>query len=69
MARDGSMDNILVLGFVIFIAGFLAGLLAILMIPVSPDVTIFGVIYFILGFAVGIIVFALMRLTVKIKRR
>ncbi|MEM3442306.1 MAG: hypothetical protein QXM86_00390 [Candidatus Bathyarchaeia archaeon] len=68
MDREGSMGDILVLGFVIFIAGFLAGLLAILMIPVSPDVTSFGVMYFILGFTVGIIVFAFVRLIMKSKR-
>lgn len=68
MDREGFIGSILVLGFVVFIAGFLAGLLAILMIPVSPDVTSFGVMYFILGFTVGIIVFALAWLIIKLKR-
>jgi|YelNatPaOPRAMG01_1025707.scaffolds.fasta_scaffold13758_6 hypothetical protein len=69
MDQEGFIGSILVLGFVLFIAGFLTGLLAILTIPASPDITSFGVMYFILGFAIGIIVTALMQLIIKLKKR
>ena len=56
----------LVFGFAIFIVGFLTGMLALIMMPVSPNADATGFIVFILGFITGMITFALFLVTVKL---
>ncbi len=49
----------LVLGFAIFIAGSLTGMLAIAVIAVPLDTTTLGLVFFILGFVTGMTTLAL----------
>lgn len=49
------MSGFLVLGFVIFVAGFLVGMLAIAVIPVESDLTLLGFLFFALGLVVGLL--------------
>ncbi len=53
-AGQNSLSGILVLGFVLFLAGFLTGILAIAVIPLSIDVTTLGAMYFAIGAIIGI---------------
>ncbi len=53
-AGQNSLSGILVLGFAFFLAGFLTGILAIAVIPLSIDVTTLGAMYFAIGAIVGI---------------
>lgn len=62
---DGFMGGFLVLGFVIFIAGFLVGMLAIAVIPLTVDATLFGLLFFVLGFVVGILAVGLTLMLLK----
>jgi len=63
--KDGFMGGFLVLGFVVFIAGFLVGMLAIMVMPVSADTTLLGLLFFVLGFVVGILAVGLIWLVFK----
>ncbi|MEM3458754.1 MAG: hypothetical protein QXN36_03905 [Candidatus Bathyarchaeia archaeon] len=66
MAReDGFIGGFLVLAFVVFIAGFLVGMLAIMVIPVSADTTMLGLLFFALGFVVGILAVGLVWVVFK----
>jgi Na+-transporting NADH:ubiquinone oxidoreductase subunit NqrB len=62
----------LVLGFAILIAGFLLGMAAIAVIPMSLDATTVGFILFILGFITGMLTIALILVTaqfIELKRK
>lgn len=54
-----------ILGFVVFIVGFLTGMLAIALIPTKPDSSTQQFMIFTLGFVVGMTTFALSYTTMK----
>jgi len=60
------MSGFLVLGFVIFIVGFLSGMLAVALIPVKPDFTALGFMVFVFGFITGTVIIALMVVMIKL---
>jgi membrane protein implicated in regulation of membrane protease activity len=55
-AGQNSLSGVLVLGFALFIAGFLTGILAIAVIPLSIDATALGAMYFAIGAIMGIVI-------------
>jgi hypothetical protein len=59
----GFIGGFLVLGFAIFITGFLTGMLAIALIPVKPDFTVLEFMLLVLGFVTGMVTIALIWLT------
>jgi hypothetical protein len=60
MSREqGLTGGFLVLGFAIFIAGFLTGMLAIALIPVKPDLAALELMLFVLGLLIGMVVITL----------
>jgi len=64
--KEGFRGGFLVLGFVIFIVGFLAGILAVALIPVKPDFTTLGFMVFIFGFITGMVTVSLVLVIVKL---
>jgi hypothetical protein len=66
--KEGFIGGFLVLGFVIFVIGFLTGMLAIAFIPVKPDVTTLSLMVFIFGFITGIMTIALMLVIVNVRK-
>lgn len=64
--KEGFMGGFLVFGFAIFIVGFLTGMVAFVMMPLSPDADATGFIIFIFGFITGITTIALLLATVKL---
>ncbi|NWF87670.1 hypothetical protein HXY32_07695 [Candidatus Bathyarchaeota archaeon] len=60
-----SIGGFLVLGFAIFIAGLLTGIVAVALMPVRSDQTVIELIIFIFGFITGIVTIALTLVTVK----
>jgi uncharacterized membrane protein YciS (DUF1049 family) len=57
-----------VLGFVVFITGFLAGVLAIALIPTKPDASTQQLLIFAFGFITGIVVASSIYVVVKVER-
>ena len=55
----GFLGGFLVLGFVIFVAGFLMGMLALAMVRVEMDATLLAVMWLLLGFVLGVLTIAL----------
>jgi len=66
--EKGFLGDFLVLGFVIFIAGFLTGMLAIAVVSVSRDVMSVGVMLFALGFILGMLTIALTMVMIKLSK-
>jgi hypothetical protein len=64
--KEDFMGGFLVLGFVIFIVGFLAGILALALIPVKPDFTALGFMVFMFGFITGMVAISLVLVAVKL---
>jgi len=64
--KEGFIGGFLVLGFVIFIVGFLTGILAVALIPVKPDFTTLGFMVFIFGFITGMVTVSLVLVIVKL---
>jgi len=60
------MGGFLVLGFAIFIAGFLTGMLAIALIPAEPECTTLGFMFFILGLIIGMVAIALLQIIIRL---
>jgi hypothetical protein len=58
----------LVLGFVLFVTGFLTGMLAFAIIPVSADVATMGFLFFVLGFLTAIISIALVMAIIRFRK-
>lgn len=67
-AKEGFMGGFLILGFVVFIVGFLTGMLTIALIPVKPDFQTLGFTIFIFGFISGMTAIALVLAIVKLKQ-
>jgi hypothetical protein len=68
MPKEGFAVGFLVLGFVIFIVGFLTGMLAFAMISVKPDMTALGFMIFTLGFVTGLLTIALLLVLMKLSK-
>ena len=66
MDLKGFTSGFLVLGFVVFIVGFLAGALAITLASVNFDSTALGFMVFIFGFITGMVTVALVLVIVKL---
>ena len=66
--EKGFLGGFFVLGFGLFIAGFLTGMLALAVLNVSPDFATFGVLIFAVGFIVGMLTVALTLVVVKLTR-
>jgi hypothetical protein len=67
LKEEGFLGGFLVLEFVIFIVGFLAGLVAAF-ISVSAEPTTLAFIVFIFGFMTGIVTVAVLRVIVKSRK-
>ena len=65
--KRGFLGGFLVLGFAIFIAGFLTGMLAIAVVPSESD-TLIEFLIFALGFVLGLLTIALTWVVVKLAR-
>jgi hypothetical protein len=67
LKEGGFLGGFLVLGFVIFIVGFLAGMVTIAFIPVNAESTTGAFMVFIFGFITGMIAVALILVIVKLR--
>ena len=65
--KKGFIGGFLVLGFVIFIVGFLAGMVAIAFIPVSADSTTLSFMVFMFGLITGMVTVALLLVIIKLR--
>jgi hypothetical protein len=66
--EKGFLEGFFVLGFGLFIAGFLTGMLALAVLNVSPDFATLGLLIFSVGFIVGMLTIALTLVVVKLTR-
>jgi hypothetical protein len=64
----GFLGGFLVLGFVIFVAGFLTGMLALAMVRAESDITTLTLMWFLLGFVLGLLTIALALVIVRWNR-
>jgi Na+-transporting NADH:ubiquinone oxidoreductase subunit NqrB len=64
----GFVAGFLVLGFAIFIAGFLTGMAAIAVLHVSVDATTVGFMLFVLGLITGMLTVAITLATVHLSQ-
>jgi len=64
----GFLGGFLVLGFVIFVAGFLVGMLALAMVRVESDITLWAFMLFSLGFVLGLLTIALVLVIMRLNR-
>jgi hypothetical protein len=67
LKKERFIGGFLVLGFVIFIVGFLAGMVAIAFIPINADSTTLAFMVFIFGFITGMVTVALLLVIVKFR--
>jgi len=67
LKKEGFIGGFLLLGFVIFMVGFLAGMVAISFIPVNAESTTLAFIVFIFGFITGMVTVALLLVIVKLR--
>jgi len=66
--EKGFLGGFFVLGFGLFIAGFLTGMLALAVLNVTPDFATLGLLIFAVGFIVGMLTVALTLVVVKRSR-
>ena len=64
----GFIGGFIVLGFAIFIVGFLTGMLAIAVISVKSDVTLLLFMTFTLGLLTGLLAMALVLVTIRLTK-
>jgi hypothetical protein len=64
--KEGFLGGFLVLGFALFIVGFLTGMLAFIMMPLTPNTEGTGFIIFVFGFITGMTTIALVLVTIKL---
>jgi hypothetical protein len=67
LKKEGFIGGFLVLGFVIFIVGFLAGMVTIAFIPVNAESTAGAFMVFIFGFITGMVTVALLLVIIKLR--
>lgn len=65
--EEGFLAGFLVLAFVVFIFGFLVGMVAIALIPIRSDYTLLGFMLFSLGFICAIAVIALFTVLIRLR--
>ncbi len=65
--EEGFLAGFLVLAFVVFIFGFLVGMVAIALIPIRSDYTLLGFMLFSLGFVCAIAVIALFIVLIRLR--
>ena len=65
--EEGFLAGFLVLAFVVFIFGFLVGMVAIALIPIRSDYTLLGFMLFSLGFVCAIVVVALFTVLIRLR--
>ncbi|PIU58917.1 hypothetical protein COS86_06970 [Candidatus Bathyarchaeota archaeon CG07_land_8_20_14_0_80_47_9] len=65
--KEGFIGGFLVLAFVIFIVGLLAGMVMVSFIPVKADITMLAFIVFVFGFIAGMVTVALLLTVVKLR--
>ena len=66
--EKGFLGGFLVLGFALFITGFLTGMLALAVLNVTPDFATLGVLIFAVGFIAGMLTVSLTLVVVKLSR-
>jgi hypothetical protein len=66
--EKGFLGGFMVLGFGLFIAGFLTGMLALAVLNVTPDFATLGILIFAVGFIVGMLTVTLTLLATKLNR-
>jgi hypothetical protein len=66
--EKGFLGGFMVLGFGLFIAGFLIGMLSLAVLNVTPDYATLGLLIFAIGFIVGMLTVALSFVIVKLSR-
>jgi hypothetical protein len=66
--EKGFLGGFLVLGFSLFIVGFLTGMVALAVLNVTPDFATLGFLIFAVGFIVGMLTIALTLVVVKLTR-
>jgi len=64
----GFLGGFLVLGFVIFVAGLLTGMLALAMVRVESDITLLAFMVFALGFILGLLTIALVLVIMRLNK-
>jgi hypothetical protein len=67
LKEEGFIGGFLVLGFAIFIVGFLAGMVVIAFIPVTADVTALAFMVFVFGFITGMVAVTLLLVILKLR--
>jgi hypothetical protein len=65
--KEGFLGGFLVLGFVIFIVGFLAGMVAISFIPINEEFTTLAFLVFVFGLIAGMVAVTLLLVIVKLR--
>lgn len=64
--EDGFVAGFVVLSFVVFVAGFLGGMLAVAVVPTKPDSTTLWFLIFLFGLAIGAVATAILFMKVKL---
>jgi hypothetical protein len=67
LKEEGFLGGFLVLAFVIFIVGLLAGMVMVSFIPVKADITMLAFMVFIFGFITGMVTVALVLVIMKLR--
>ena len=66
--EKGFLGGFLVLGMVLFVVGFLTGMLAIAILPMEADSTMVEFMLFVLGLMAGMVTIALALVVVKLSK-
>jgi hypothetical protein len=67
LKEEGFLGGFLILCFVIFIVGFLAGMVVVSFIPVNSEFTALALMVFVFGFMAGMVTVALLLVIVKLR--
>ena len=67
--EKGFVEGFLVLGIMIFVAGFLAGMLFLGMAHMSSDAATFGLLSFVLGLITGMVTITLVLVVIKVRKK
>jgi hypothetical protein len=66
--EKGFLGGFLILGFGLFIAGFLIGMVSLAVLNVTPDFGTLGLLIFAVGFLLGMMAVALTLVVVRLSR-
>jgi 4-amino-4-deoxy-L-arabinose transferase-like glycosyltransferase len=67
LKKEGFLGGFLVLGFIIFLVGFLAGMVAVALIPADTESTTLAFMVFVFGFITGMVTVAMLLAIVKLR--